>query len=147
MCPIAPRQRLKAAQQRKPVSRSARPALTKQPILNSTQRLKDSIKAIGGLNYRFAFKGENLIGKGYVHDPSRGIGLDLTYEDEDSKSAWQARVVDGAALVRISVNDKPVAGGGKWLKLDQDKARTSDLMAYIADPDGDLPGGDRQQGS
>ncbi len=75
-----------------------------------------------------------------MHDPSKGAELDFTYEDT---SAWQTRVVDGAALVKATLDGKPVAGDGRWLALDQNQARTSDLMAYIADPDpdGDVPGG------
>jgi hypothetical protein len=105
------------------------------------QRLKDSTKGIAALNYRFTFKGETMIGNGYVHDPTHGLSLDFTDDASDGKSAWQTRVVDGAALVRVTVDGKPFTGGGKWLKLDQDKARTTDLMAYIGDLDGDVPGG------
>jgi len=49
-------------------------AATTTAPADPVQRLKDSTKEIGALNYRFTFKGDKLIGKGYVHNPSHGVG-------------------------------------------------------------------------
>ncbi|MDG4823268.1 hypothetical protein O7635_15535 [Asanoa sp. WMMD1127] len=110
-------------------------AATTTAPADPAQRLKASTTEIEAGNYRFTFKSDLVTGTGYVHKPSQGSTLDLAYKGPDGNVSAQLRKAADATLARIVVDDKPVAGDGKWLKLDPAKTAESELLAYIGDAD------------